>query len=165
MNDAAICVTAKIRSRRPVLPVIRKLPLAMFNPFAASAEGNRGTNASSTAATSASNAPTHSMLESTVKSSARTENRDAYRAKIATIGRALNTPINAPAPHSSKLSASSVRRSEPVVAPSAARIESSPSRRTVRAKIKFAAFEQAMMNTSPEAASSTSNTVFALEVI
>jgi len=32
------------------------------------------------------------MLESTVRSSARTENRDAYRARIATMGRALSTP-------------------------------------------------------------------------
>ena len=109
--------------------------------------------------------PTHSRLESTVRSSARTEKRDAYRARIATIGRAISTPENAPAPQSSRLSASSVRRSAPVLAPSAARIASSPSRRTDRARIRFATFEQAMMKISADAASSTSSTVRARDVI
>jgi hypothetical protein len=40
-------------------------------------EGKRGTNARITAATMASAAPTHSKLESTLKSSARTEKREA----------------------------------------------------------------------------------------
>ena len=76
-NDAAICVTANTRSRRFVLPVIRTLPLASPIPCEPSADGSRGTNASSTAATTASSAATHSMLESTVRSSARTEKRAA----------------------------------------------------------------------------------------
>ena len=76
-NDAAICVTAKIRWRRLVLPVIRTLPLDMFSPLAASADGRRGTNAKITAATTASAAPSQSRLESTVKSRARTEKREA----------------------------------------------------------------------------------------
>ena len=71
----------------------------------------------------------------------------------------------APAPQSSRLSASSVRRSAPVLAPSAARIASSPSRRTERARIRLATFEQAMMKTSPDAASRTNSTVRAGEVI
>ena len=50
-------------------------------------------------------------------------------------------------------------------APSAARIASSFSRRTVRARIRLATFEQAMMKTSSEAAISTSSTVLAPEVI
>ena len=81
------------------------------------------------------------------------------------MGRALSTPSAAPAPHSSRLSASSVRRSAPVLAPSAARIASSPSRRTVRARIRLATFEHAMTKTSADAASSTSSTVRAGDVI
>jgi len=76
-NDAAICITAKARSRRFVPPVIRTLPLDRPNPCAVSAEGNRGTNASSTEAMTASTAPTHNMVESTVRSKARTENCEA----------------------------------------------------------------------------------------
>jgi len=52
-----------------------------------------------------------------------------------------------------------------VLAPSAARTASSPSRRTERARIRLATFAHAMMNTSPAAASSTSSTVRAEEVI
>ena len=68
-------------------------------------------------------------------------------------------------PHSSTLSASSVRLSARGLAPRAARIASSPSRRVVRARIRFATFEQATMNTSPDAASRTSSTVRARDVI
>ena len=50
----------------------------------------------------------------------------------------MSMPSVAPAPHSRRLSASNVRRSEPALAPSAARTASSLSRRTVRARIKFA---------------------------
>ena len=46
-----------------------------------------------------------------------------------------------------------------VLAPSAARTASSPSRRTERARIRLATFEQAMTNTTPAAASSTSRIV------
>ena len=88
------------------------------------------------------------MLESTVKSSALTENLEAYRARIDTIGRALNTPSSAPAPHNRRLSASSVRRSDALLAPSAARIPSSASRRIVRARIRLATLEHAITNTS-----------------
>ena len=49
-KDAAICVTAKTRSRRLVLPVIRTLPLDRPNPCEVFADGSRGTNAKSTAA-------------------------------------------------------------------------------------------------------------------
>ena len=148
-----------------MLPVIRRLPFDRPNPFDVSADGRCGTYAKSTAAATASTAPTHSMLESTVRSSARTEKRAAYRARMATIGRALSTPSVAPAPQSSRLSASSVRRSALRLAPSAARIASSPSRRTVRERIRLATLEHAMTNTSAEAASSTSSTVRAREVI
>ncbi len=81
------------------------------------------------------------------------------------IGRALNTPSNAPAPQSNRLSASRVRRRAAVPAPSAARMANSFSRRTVRARIRFATLEQAITKTSSEAASSTSRTVLAREVI
>ena len=164
-KDAAICVTAKTRSRRLVLPVIRRLLLDIPNPCDVSADGRRGTNAKSTAAMTASIAPTHSRLESTVRSSARTEKREAYRARIATIGRALSTPSAAPALQSTRLSANSVRRNVPVPAPSAARIASSPSRRTVRARTRLATLEHAMTNTSADAASRTSSTVRARDVI
>ena len=71
----------------------------------------------------------------------------------------------APAPHSSTLSASSVRRSAPALAPSAARTASSPSRRTDRARIRLATFEHAITKIKPDAASSTSRIVRAGEVI
>src|SRR5438034_3046346 len=45
-NDAAICVTAKARSRRLVPDVIRRLPLDRPKPCDAWAEGSRGTNRS-----------------------------------------------------------------------------------------------------------------------
>ncbi len=77
MNDAAICVTANIRSRRLVAPVMRRPPLDSAKPCDASAFGSRGTNASSAAASSARPTPTHSMLASSVRSRARTENRAA----------------------------------------------------------------------------------------
>ncbi len=85
-KDAAICVTAKIRWRRLVLPVIRALPLDRLSPLGLpevadadvpEAEGRRGTNARITAATMASAAPTQSKLESTLKSRARMEKREA----------------------------------------------------------------------------------------
>jgi len=52
-----------------------------------------------------------------------------------------------------------------VLAPSAARTANSDSRRTLRARIRFATFEQAMTNTSADAASRTSSTVLAFAVI
>src|ERR1700746_2080149 len=76
---------------------------------------------------------------------------------MATSGWALHTPTAAPAPQSKRLSASSMRRSAPVLAPSAARVANSPSRRTVRVRIRLATLEHAMMNTSADAASSTSS--------
>jgi hypothetical protein len=54
-----------------------RFPFDKPNPFDASAVGNRGTNASRTAATNASAAPTHNALMSNVRSRARTENREA----------------------------------------------------------------------------------------
>src|SRR5439155_1015351 len=110
-------------------------------------------------------APNLSRLASSVRSRARTEKRAAYRASTATIGCAIATPSSAPLPQSSTLSASSVRRSVDALAPSAARTASSDSRRTLRARIRFATFEQAMTNTSADAASRTSSTVLALAVI
>ena len=76
-NDAAICVTAKRRSRRFVPDVMRTLPVERPKPLEASAAGSRGTKARTTAAASARPTPTHSRLASTVRSSARTEKRDA----------------------------------------------------------------------------------------
>ena len=76
-KDAAICVIAKTRRRRFALPVIRRLPPARPNPWDVPADGRRGTKARNTAATTANAAPTQSMLESTVRSSARTEKREA----------------------------------------------------------------------------------------
>ena len=49
-NDAAICVTANRRRRRFVPVVIRTLPFDRPKPVGRSADGRRGTNASSTAA-------------------------------------------------------------------------------------------------------------------
>ena len=76
-NDAAICVTANIRSRRLVAPVMRRPPLDRPKPCEASAFGSRGTKARSAAASIARPTPTHSTLASSVRSSARTENRAA----------------------------------------------------------------------------------------
>src|SRR5690348_16518591 len=69
-KEAAICVTAKIRWRRLVLPVMRAVPLDRLWPLDVSADGRRGTNAKITAATAASAAPTQRRLESTVRSGA-----------------------------------------------------------------------------------------------
>ncbi len=121
-------------------------------------------NASSIAAANASPAPTQSMLQSTVRSRARTEKREAYRARTLTIGPAISSPIEAPATHSSRLSANRVRRRAMVLAPSAARMPSSLSRRTVRARIRLATLAQAMMKTSTDAAISTSSIVRAPDV-
>ena len=158
-NENAICVVANTRRRRLVPGVIRTLPLARPRPAGACGDGRRGTYASSTAAAIASPAPTQSTLESTVTSSARIEKRAAYRLTIATSGCASTTPSTAPAPHRTRLSASSVRRSAPWPAPSAARTASSPSRRTERARIRLATFEHAITNTTAAAASSTSRIV------
>ena len=76
-KDAAICVTANSRSRRLVPVVMRTLPFERPMPLEASEVGSRGTNASRTAAATARLTPTHSTVESTVTSSARTENRAA----------------------------------------------------------------------------------------
>jgi hypothetical protein len=100
-----------------------------------------------------------------VRSSARTENRAAYFDSTATMGCALATPSAAPVVHRIRLSASNVRRSAGRLAPRAARIASSDSRRTDRARIRLATFEQAMMKMSAEAASSTHSIVRAREVI
>ena len=84
---------------------------------------------------------------------------------VATIGRAMTMASAAPALQSSRLSASSVRRSATMPAPSAARTTSSPSLRTERARIRLATFEHATMKTKAEAASSTSRMVRAGEMI
>ena len=81
------------------------------------------------------------------------------------MGRALSTPNKAPPPQSNKLSASKVRRSMALLAPRAARTANSPSRRTERARIRFATLETAMIKTRPDAASKTNKTVRAPEVI
>ena len=120
---------------------MRSPPLVSAKPRDASVDGSRGTKASRTAATIARPTPTHNRLASSVKSSARTEKRAAYFASTATIGCAIATPSTAPLPQRIRLSASSVRRSVPLLAPSAARTASSPSRRTLRARIRFATFE------------------------
>ena len=57
MNEAAIWVTAKMRKRRLVPPVMRTLLLASVIPLDDSADGRRGTNARSTAAMTASAGP------------------------------------------------------------------------------------------------------------
>ena len=163
-KHAATCTKTKTFSLLLVVPVIRKLPAASPSPWGTRDDGSRGTNASRVAARTASPAPTQSMLESMVRSCARTENRDAYCARTATSGLAMKMPRVAPATHSSRLSANRRRRKSSVLAPSAARMASSFSRRTVRARIRFATFEQAMMKTSTDAAMSTSNMVRAPEV-
>src|SRR5688572_2435430 len=99
-------MVAKILRRRFVAGVTRMLPAARLLPFGDCADGSFGTYASSTAAAIASDAPTHNRLESTVTSSARTENFAAKLATIDTIGRASSTPSTAPAPQRTRLSAS-----------------------------------------------------------
>ena len=76
-NDAAICVTAKRRRRRLVPEVMRTLPLDRPRPLEASADGSRGTNASSTAGDQRQADADPQQLASTVRSSARTEKRAA----------------------------------------------------------------------------------------
>ena len=124
-------------------------PVARPRPAGARDEGKRGTYASSTAAAIAKPAPTQSTLGSTRD----VERADGESRRITgnnrdQSGRASATPSTAPAPQRTRLSASSVRRSAPGPAPSAARTASSPSRRTERARIRLATFEHAMTNTS-----------------
>ena len=70
----------------------------------------------------------------------------------------------APVPASRRLSARSVRRKAALLAPRAARMASSDSRRTVRARIRLATLEQAMRKIRPEAASRMSSIVRARDV-
>ncbi len=158
-NENATCAVAKSLSRRLVPGVMRRPPVARLAPADVSDAGRRGIHASNTAAAMASPAPTQSRLASIVTSSARTENRAAKRATAVTSGPASSTPSTAPAPHSTRLSASSVRRSAPALAPRAARTANSPSRRTDRARIRLATFEQATMKTTPAVASSSNRIV------
>ena len=158
-NEKATCAVAKSLSRRLVPGVMRRPPVARLTPADVSDAGKRGIQASSTAAAMARPAPTHSRLASMVTSSARTEKRAAKRATAVTSGPASSTPSTAPAPHKTRLSASSVRRSAPGLAPRAARTASSPSRRIDRARIRLATFEQATMNTTPAVASSSNRMV------
>ncbi len=139
--------------------------LTWARPCDASDDGRRGTKARSTDATAASTTPTQSKLASSVRSRARTENRAAYRPSTDTIGWAISTPTIAPVTHTTRLSASNVFLSAALLAPRAARIASSDSRRTDRARIRFATFEQAITNTSADAANSTRSTVRACAVI
>src|SRR5207253_10718622 len=94
----------------------------------------------------ASSAPTQSMLESTVRSKARTEKREAYRARTLSSGRAMITPRAAPAVQRTRPSASRVRRKALVPAPRAARVVHSPSLGTVRAGIRLGALDQALLH-------------------
>ena len=129
------------------------------------AEGRRGTYASTTAASIANPAPTHSRLGSTVTSSARTEKRAAIAADDAheRPGQQHAEDGAAPAEDQAFGEQRPPERGRP--APSAARTASSPSRRTVRARIRFATFEHAMMKTTPAEASSSSRIVRAGAVI
>jgi hypothetical protein len=78
-NDAAICVTAKMRRRRLVLPVIRRLVAVRLKPCDPPDDGRRGAYASSTAAIVARAAPIQRVLESTVRSRAHREGRGVTR--------------------------------------------------------------------------------------
>ena len=110
-------------------------------------------------------APTHRSATSSVRSSARTENLEAYRDRTDTIGCAMTMPRTAPLPQRTRLSASSVRRSALRLAPSALRTANSGSRFTLRASTRFATFEHAITKTSADAANSTRSTVRARTVI
>ena len=83
---AAVNLRGAIMACKHVLPVMRALPLDRLSPLGLpdvpepdvpEAEGRRGTNARITAAPMASAAPTQSKLESTLKSRARMEKREA----------------------------------------------------------------------------------------
>ena len=75
------------------------------------------------------------------------------------------TAATAPLPHSTRLSANRERRSSAVLAPSAERIASSGSRRTVRASTRLATFELAITKSRPEAANRIHKIVLARELI
>src|SRR5258708_797809 len=119
-NEAAIWTSAKTFSLRFAVPVMREVPLGSQNACTPLEDGSRGMNASRTAASSASPPATQSRLESMVRSSARTEYRDAYWARTATIGLARIMPRTAPALHSNRPSARRIRRRSIALAPSAA---------------------------------------------
>ena len=164
IKEAAICVTANTRKRR-LLPPATRAPRPVSPPCGPFAEGSRGINARNTAATSASPIPNHTRLKSSVKSFARTEKREAYFPSTLTIGTARITAAIAPLPHSTRLSASSERRKTAVLAPSADRTANSGSRRTVRASTRFATFELAITNSSPDAANRIHKIVLARALI
>ena len=165
-NDAAICVTANTRSRRLVprrdAHAAARQPQSVRRVGRRQARHERQQHGRGHREDDAH--PEQARVHRDIVG-AHGEARGVAR-QHATPSAARSTMAStAPAPHSSRLSASSVRRSAPVPAPSAARTASSPSRRTERARIRLATLEQATMKTSAEAASSTSSMVRAGEMI
>src|SRR5262249_1028163 len=148
--EAAIWVMVKTRIRRR-LPVTRLMLLMSPSPLEVSGEGRRGTNARKTAAASDRANPIQSTLKSTVRSAALTEYCSAYFDSTPTIGRATSIPGKPPLRHRTRPSASSDRRKAAELAPSAAWTDKSDSRRTARARKRFATLEQAITNSRPEA--------------
>src|SRR5215471_10545712 len=119
------------------------MPLVSPSPLDVSVEGRRGTKARKNAAPSDKVRPIQTTLKSTVKSAALTEKRSAYFDSIVRIRAATSMPARPPLPESTRPSASSDRRKAAELAPSAAWIDNSASRRTVRARNRFATLEQA----------------------
>ena len=115
-NENAICVVANTRRRRLVPGVIRTLPLARPRPAGRvrrrqardvgeqHGRGHRQAGAD----------PQHAGIDGDLERADR-EARGIAARRRATSGRASTTPSTAPAPQSTRLSASSVRRSAPVL--------------------------------------------------
>ena len=166
-NENAICVVANTRSRRFVPGVMRTLPLASPIPVDRTrvrrrqlrhiCEQHRSGHRQGGA--DPQQARIHRHFERSHREPRREAGDDRHHG-----------PREQHAEHgtcsaSTRLSASSVRRSAPLLAPSAARTASSPSRRTERARIRFATLEHAMMKTMPAATSNTSRIVRAGDAI
>ena len=165
-NDAAICVTANTRNRRFVPDVSRTL-----RPVRAHSVGgigrrqprherqqHRGGDRESAAD------PEQARIDRDVVRAHR-EARRIERQHRDHRPRDRDRQHRAGRSRGARFRRAASAAAPPVPAPSAARIASSPSRRTERARIRFATFEHATMKTSPDAASSTSRIVRAGEMI
>ncbi len=137
---------------------MRMLPPASRSPPFARSEGSDGTNASSTAATRASTTLTHTRLTSTVISSARNENRAGVLREHANERPGQRGAKEGSGAAQQEALGQQRQPSAPASAPSAARSVSSDSRRTVRARMRLATFEQAITKISIDAPSSTIRT-------
>ena len=157
-NDAAICVTTKMRCRRLVLLMMRTLPLDSVRSSGGVRRRqarNKRQNHRRDEGQSGSD-PEQARIDCQVERTNREARRVASQNGRQRL-RAHYTERGANAAQQQAFGEQHAAKST-LLAPSAARTANSPSRRTVRARIRLATLEHAMMKTSAEAASRTSRT-------